>query len=127
MVGRGDIAAIGWLGTLWVRGRWCRVPPADVPVRCSAELAVVVAFVLLAFLDEHGPSGAGYIGTAFLAWAGFEAVVGAWSSDFGTWGAGALAAALALPATAIAIAQVLGGQVLAKLVLESREPARGDG
>jgi hypothetical protein len=129
MVGAGMIAAIGWLGTLGVRGtvvQSYRLLDVLGPV-LALSLLVVVAFVLLAFLDEHGPSGAGYIGTAFLAWAGFEAVVGAWSSDFGTWGAGALAAALALPATAIAIAQVLGGQVLAKLVLESREPARGDG
>jgi len=129
LVGGGMIAATGRLGTLGVRGTVIqRFGLLDVlgPL-LALTLLIMVALVLLAFLDEHGPSGAGYIGSAFLGWAALEAVIAAWSSDFGTWGAGAVAAALALPATAIAIAQVLGGQVLAPVRVESREPARGDG
>lgn len=129
LVGVGMVAATGWLGTLGVRGTVAAsFGLLDVlgPL-LAITLLIVVALVLLAFLDEHGPSGAGYIGTAFLAWAALEAVIAAWSAGFGSWGAGALAAALALPATAIAIAQVLGGQVLAPLRIEAREPARGDG
>lgn len=129
LVGAGMAAAVGWLGTLGVGGTVAEsFGVLDVlgPL-LAITLLIVVALVLLAFLDEHGPSGAGYIGSAFLAWAMLEAAIAAWSSGLGTWGAGALAAALALPATAIAIAQVLGGQALTPWRLETREPARGDG
>lgn len=84
---------------------------AIVPPIVTLALVALVALAVLGFVDEHGPSAAAPLAGGAMLWAMLEAAgTTAVSGALGPAEAGALGAAAALPATAIALAQALGGR-----------------
>lgn len=113
LVGIGGLVALAWLVSTGVDGATFASfePSALVGPTIALSLVVFSALTLLAFVDDHGSSGGGWIAVFGLGWALAEACAAALPG--GLWPIGsahtAIAPALVLPVTAIAIAQVLGG------------------
>lgn len=111
LVAFGVAASIAWLGIAGLSGAIATELTFASLLRPAITLGLVItlALVLLAFVDDHGPSGAGYFASVMLCWGGLEAVDFVWQNNvLDPAQAGALGAAAALPATSIALAQAFG-------------------
>lgn len=116
LVALGAAGAVAWIVGSGFEGMIAASFEPSALARPAMGLGLVVlgALWMLAFVDDHGPSGAGYFASLTMGWAVLEALVLGWQAGAVTPSvAGAIAAAAALPATAIALAQTLGGRVSA--------------
>ena len=119
LVGLGGVLAASWLLALGIEGATVarlELAAAFGPL-VGLTLVVHLGLTLLAFVDDHGSSGGAPIAALGFTWAFAEALFSATEAGLPAAGPaqlGAIGAAAAVPAAAIALAQVLGGQLAAK-------------
>jgi len=119
LVGLGGMLAASWLLALGIEGATVTQLELAAVLGPLVALTLVVhlGLTLLAFVDDHGSSGGAPIAALGFAWALAEALCRTAEVGLSAPGSaelGAIGAAAVVPAAAIALAQLLGGQPAAK-------------